>query len=91
MPTYQYTCQQCAHEMEISQKITAEPLKTCPACNKDSLVRGIGGGFATLRFQGSGFYITDYGPKKDAAKENSTSASASPCPCGKPTSCSTQK
>lgn len=63
MPTYQYLCEHCGHSLEISQKITAEPLKTCPQCNLDFLKRGIGGGCSTLRFLGSGFYITDYGSK----------------------------
>lgn len=63
MPTYDYKCEACNHAFEASQKISEDPLKTCPQCNKESLQRGFGGGSATFRFMGSGFYITDY--KKD--------------------------
>ncbi len=85
MPTYQYHCDHCEKEIEVFQKITADPLKTCPECGQESLRRGIGGGSATLRFQGGGFYINDYGPNKDNNKEPTPS---SPCACGKPASCS---
>lgn len=44
MPTYPYECQECGHEFEEFHEITAEPLKTCPKCNKDSLKRMIYGG-----------------------------------------------
>lgn len=46
--------------MEAFQSISADPLKKCPKCDKDTLVRGIGGGSAIFRFVGSGFYINDY-------------------------------
>ncbi len=59
MPTYEYRCSECGHELEALQSIKAEPLKTCPQCNSDSLRRLIGAG-AGLIFKGSGFYITDY-------------------------------
>lgn len=65
MPNYDYQCEACKHGCEYFQKITDEPLKTCPKCHKDALVRGIGGGSATFRFVGEGFYVNDY--KSDGA------------------------
>lgn len=59
MPTYDYICQACGHEMESFQSITADPLKTCPKCKKDALKRGVGGGSAVFRFVGEGFYVND--------------------------------
>lgn len=79
MPTYDYTCSNCGHALEARQKISADPLRTCPNCQKETLKRGIGGGSATLRFTGSGFYITDY---KDKGPETNDR-----CPCGKKDKC----
>jgi|WetSurMetagenome_2_1015567.scaffolds.fasta_scaffold295876_1 putative FmdB family regulatory protein len=59
MPTYEYKCKACGHEMEEFQSITEEPLKHCPHCDTDNLVRVIGTG-AGLIFRGTGFYLTDY-------------------------------
>ena len=75
MPTYAYTCSACGKEMEISHKISDVPLSTCPHCASASLKRGVGGGSAVLRFQGSGFYVNDY------ASPNPESDSG--CGCGK--------
>ncbi len=78
MPTYDYTCQQCSHNFEASQKITAEPLVTCPACSQDTLRRGPGGG-SSLMIRGKDFYYTDYGP----GKHTSSKQEGGCCPCGK--------
>lgn len=34
MPIYEYHCTACGKHFEILQKITEEPLATCPACGK---------------------------------------------------------
>ena len=70
MPTYEYACTKCGHEMETFQSMKDEPLTRCPACRKAGLKRKVGGG-AGLIFKGSGFYITDYKKKSgspDAVK-----------------------
>lgn len=59
MPTYDYVCDACGHEMEEFQSMTAKPLKKCPACGKSKLRRLIGTGAGVI-FKGSGFYETDY-------------------------------
>ncbi len=59
MPTYEYRCDGCGHELELFQNISAAPKKRCPACKKQRLKRKIGGGAGFL-FKGSGFYLTDY-------------------------------
>ncbi|MBI4535266.1 MAG: zinc ribbon domain-containing protein [Ignavibacteriae bacterium] len=69
MPTYQYVCKQCGHELEELQSINDPPLTRCPNCNTDGLVRAIGAG-GGLIFKGSGFYLTDY--KKDGGKGEKT-------------------
>lgn len=59
MPTYEYECRSCHHEFETFQNMSADPLKKCPECKKNSLFRKIGTG-AGIIFKGSGFYETDY-------------------------------
>jgi putative FmdB family regulatory protein len=59
MPTYEYQCKMCGHQLEEFQSISEEPLVHCPKCGTDNLVRVIGTG-AGLIFKGTGFYLTDY-------------------------------
>jgi len=58
MPTYDYKCTDCNYTFEEFQKMTDNPLKTCPSCH-GNLRRLIGAGAAPI-FKGSGFYQTDY-------------------------------
>ncbi len=32
MPIYEYMCEKCSHEFQREQRITADPIKTCPEC-----------------------------------------------------------
>lgn len=75
MPTYDYVCTKCGHEMEAFQSMKDEPLKKCPSCRKPALKRKVGGG-AGLIFKGTGFYLTDY--KKPAAPKESGGGEAKP-------------
>jgi len=59
MPTYDYRCAACGHELELFQSITESPKRKCPACRKQKLKRVIGAG-AGILFKGTGFYQTDY-------------------------------
>ncbi|CAB4141229.1 CxxC_CxxC_SSSS, putative regulatory protein, FmdB family [uncultured Caudovirales phage] len=60
MPLYEYKCDKCGI-IEVRQAITDAPLKTCPNCNsnieKQISVTG------KPKFNGSGFYETDYSRK----------------------------
>ncbi len=57
MPIYGYHCDSCAHEFEILQRMSADPLKECPECGGRlrKLLYPVG-----VQFKGSGFYTTDY-------------------------------
>lgn len=84
MPIYEYQCQSCGHEHEALQKISAEPLITCPACSKPELMKKISA--AGFRLKGTGWYETDF---KSGAKKNVVSDSKpSPSPAA-PTSTTT--
>ena len=79
MPTYEYECKNCGHEMEAFQSMTEERLKTCPQCKKDTLHRLIGVG-AGIIFKGTGWYCTDFKnndkPAPATTSEKSTSTTS---------------
>ncbi|MDR5898246.1 zinc ribbon domain-containing protein [Halomonas vilamensis] len=70
MPIYEYECKACGHRLEKLQKISADPLKDCPACERDSLSRLISA--AGFRLAGGGWYETDFktGNKKNLAADS---------------------
>jgi putative FmdB family regulatory protein len=74
MPTYEYRCSK-GHHFELFQRISEEPVKTCPECGAPA-ERLLSSG-AGLIFKGSGFYITDYRSDtyKKAAQADSGSTS----------------
>ncbi|QDV64022.1 FmdB family zinc ribbon protein [Crateriforma conspicua] len=79
MPTYDYECDACGHEMELFQGINDPVKKKCPECGKSKLRRLFGSG-AAIMFKGSGFYETDYRSdsyKKGAAADKKSSESKS--------------
>ena len=72
MPTYQYACTACGHQLEAVQSFADEPLTECPAC--EGRLRKLFSSVGVV-FKGSGFYRTDSrtGATKDgAAKESAT-------------------
>ena len=77
MPIYEYQCQSCGNEHEALQKMSAEPLVTCPACNEPELKKKISA--AGFRLKGGGWYETDFksGNKKNVAGEKSAPAAKS--------------
>lgn len=61
MPIYEYQCTACGHKMEAIQKISEDPLKDCPACNKSQLQKLVSA--AGFQLKGGGWYVTDYSSK----------------------------
>ncbi len=84
MPTYQYECGNCGHELEALQSMTEKKLKKCPECGKNTLERLIGSGTGII-FKGSGFYETDYkrkdSPKAESAKKPVGGCGHGTCGC----------
>ncbi len=68
MPTYQYTCTECAEPVEVVQKFTDAPLTMCGACG--GRLRKVFSPVGIV-FKGSGFYRTDSrnGSSSTATKE----------------------
>jgi putative FmdB family regulatory protein len=56
LPTYQYACTACGHQLEAVQSFADEPLVECPTCEGKlrKLFSSVG-----IVFKGSGFYRTD--------------------------------
>ena len=72
MPIYEYFCQACGYEHEALQKISAEPLVSCPECSEPKLKKKISA--AGFRLKGSGWYETDF---KNGSKKNDAGAGES--------------
>ncbi|WP_444919003.1 FmdB family zinc ribbon protein [Microbulbifer sp. JMSA003] len=74
MPIYEYQCNACGHEMEALQRMSDDPLKDCPACEKAELRKKISA--AGFRLKGAGWYETDFktGSKKNLAGGDSANS-----------------
>ena len=96
MPTYQYACTACGHQLEAVQSFAEDPLTECPACagRLRKLYSSVG-----IVFKGSGFYRTDSRAKtgeatsksessksepKSESKTDSTKSESKPAPASKP-------
>ena len=65
MPIYEYRCAACGHELDALQKLSDAPLKKCPECDKQKLLRLMSA--PSFRLKGSGWYETDF--KSDSDKK----------------------
>lgn len=84
MPTYQYLCKNCGHQLEELQSFTEAALTQCPECKQETLARVMGSGSGVI-FKGKGFYKTDYvkseGKKPESSGEKKKeSGTAAPSP-----------
>ena len=78
MPTYEYVCLSCERHIEVVQRFSDEPLRTCPHCGGPlrRVFHPVG-----IVLKGSGFYSTDNrsgskrvtaDTKKDGSSETTT-------------------
>jgi putative FmdB family regulatory protein len=70
VPTYQYACTACGHQLEAVQSFADEPLTVCPTC--EGRLRKLFSSVGVV-FKGSGFYRTD---SRNEAKGSTAAASA---------------
>jgi putative FmdB family regulatory protein len=85
MPFYEYQCRHCGHQTEVLQKISAAPLRKCPACGRNGLSKLISA--PVFRLKGGGWYETDFkksnqknlhdGGEKKETKSGDSAASGS--------------
>ena len=83
MPIYEYRCDKCEREFEAEQRITDEPLRSCPHCRSRKVRRLISQTSFVLK--GSGWYSDLYSSSKgskpaaaDAGAEASKASEAKP-------------
>ena len=76
MPTYDYQCQKCGFEFERQQRITEDPIKTCPKCKSRQAKRLLSAPGFILK--GGGWYKDGYGStgKKTGGGSSDSSASS---------------
>ena len=78
MPTYQYACTACGHQLEAVQSFSDDALTVCPECegNLRKVFSAVG-----IVFKGSGFYRTDSradaeGPARRRSRPTQASSSS---------------
>lgn len=75
MPIYEYQCQGCHYQFDLIQKMSDEPVKTCPKCSEDKAVRWVSA--AGFQLKGNGWYATDFKTKKTDTTSTSTDTPSS--------------
>ncbi|MFJ1267721.1 FmdB family zinc ribbon protein [Legionella lytica] len=76
MPIYEYQCTNCHHHFDLMQKISDEPVKQCPECEKDTVIKLISA--AGFQLKGTGWYATDFKNKNSTPSTTSTSKETAP-------------
>lgn len=69
MPLYEYECSQCGKIVEVLQKFSDKPLKTCEHCC-GSLHRIVSQ--SSFHLKGTGWYVTDYNSRSGTSSEGNS-------------------
>lgn len=69
MPLYEYECSQCGKIIEVLQKFSDKPLKTCEHCS-GSLHRIVSQ--SSFHLKGTGWYVTDYNSRSGTSSEGNS-------------------
>jgi putative FmdB family regulatory protein len=75
MPIYEYLCQKCSHEFEREQRITDDPVKTCPKCRGRRVKKLISQTSFVLK--GGGWYSDLYSSSGKNAEKTSDAEKSS--------------
>jgi putative FmdB family regulatory protein len=87
MPIYEYECPACDKVFEVQQRMSDDPLSTCPDCGGDvkKLVS-----MSSFHLKGGGWYSDGYSSKPDAGGKDKPAAKESstpPCKGGDGSGC----
>ena len=82
MPVYEYECKSCENIIEIQQKISEDPLTSCPDCGSEvkKLVSR-----SSFHLKGQGWYSDGYSGSSNSSakkKDKKESGSAPACQAG---------
>jgi putative FmdB family regulatory protein len=75
MPTYEYRCRECQHELEAQQSFSDPALTECPTCGGTLKKKFSSVG---ISFKGSGFYKTDSRSSTGSSKKSEPVTKESP-------------
>ena len=67
MPLYEYKCHRCGKNFEVRQSFSDDPLALHQECGGE-VERLIS--VPSIRFKGTGWYVTDYGKKSGSSGAN---------------------
>ena len=67
MPLYEYACLKCGRHTDKIEPVAGPHLKKCPHCGGkvESVITA-----PSIKFRGSGWYVTDYAPKSSSGEGN---------------------
>ena len=77
MPIYEYRCPK-GHVFELFQRMDDPPPESCQICGEAPVEKVLYP--VAVHFKGSGFYSTDYGRSRKAAKEGDSGDSTDSTP-----------
>ncbi|ENO94417.1 hypothetical protein C662_02680 [Thauera sp. 28] len=82
MPIYEYRCPSCGFQKEHLQKMSDQPLSTCPSCGSQGYAKLLSA--AGFQLKGSGWYATDFkgGSTAPAATSPTETPTAPACAGG---------
>ena len=74
MPIYEYACEKCGREFEAEQRITDDPVKSCPHCRSRKVKRLISQTSFVLK--GGGWHADLYSSAAKAKKKDEAGGDA---------------
>jgi putative FmdB family regulatory protein len=67
VPIYEYRCNDCGHQFEVSQRMSDDPVTECEVCG-GQVAKVL---FApAIHFKGTGFHNTDYARRRRAGGDD---------------------
>ncbi len=75
MPIYEYRCPDCGHQFDALQKISDDPITTCPECAGEGVKKLISR--TSFSLKGGGWYSDHYGLKSSGGSSSSSDSGSS--------------